>query len=161
MREAVPQAIPLVGNGDVVDVEGYRQIRERTGCDAVMIGRGAIGNPWLFRSIRAIERGELDPGVPSLDERIAVFARHVELIRELKPEVAAFHEIRKACAWYAKGLRGCNQFRKLVWALAQLAEERQLREGPQSAGCLRRGTGDAIGTPVQGRRGRKAACATG
>ena len=56
VRDAVPGAIPVVGNGDVVDVAGYRRMRGETGCDAVMIGRGALGNPWLFREIAALER---------------------------------------------------------------------------------------------------------
>lgn len=115
VREQVPAHIPVVGNGDVVDIPSYLRMRETTGCDAVMIGRGALGNPWLFRSIREVDRGNPDPGEPSLDERIAVFGRHVELIRELKPDAGLIHEIRKACAWYAKGLRGCNVFRKRAW----------------------------------------------
>lgn len=117
VRDAVPAGIPVVGNGDVVDVEGYRRMRETTGCDAVMIGRGAMGNPWLFRSIRAIESGRHDPGAPTADERIAVFERHVELIRRLKSGPKMIHEIRKACAWYAKGQHGCNQFRLRAWGI--------------------------------------------
>jgi tRNA-dihydrouridine synthase B len=116
VRDAVPRHIPVVGNGDVVDVEGYLRMRENTGCDAVMIGRGAQGNPWLFGRLRAIAAGQPDPGPPSLEERIAVYRRHIGLIRRLKSGPRVLHEIRKACAWYARGLYGCNAFRIEVWA---------------------------------------------
>ncbi|MEZ4367639.1 MAG: tRNA dihydrouridine synthase DusB [Kofleriaceae bacterium] len=115
VRAAVPAAIPVVGNGDVVDVDGYRRMREETGCDAVMIGRGAMGNPWLFEQLREIAAGRPDPGPPSLEARRAVFRRHVGLILELRPGPRALHEVRKACAWYARGLYGCNALRIKVW----------------------------------------------
>lgn len=115
VREALPAHIPLVGNGDVVDVEGYVRMREATGCDAVMIGRGAMGNPWLFARLREVAAGRPDPGPPSLLERRAIFRRHVGLIRELRDNKRILHEVRKACAWYAKGLHGCNALRIAVW----------------------------------------------
>jgi nifR3 family TIM-barrel protein len=115
VREAVPDHIPVVGNGDVVDIEGYVRMRETTGCDAVMIGRGAQGNPWLFSRLRHVVEGRPDPGPPSLEERRQVFRRHIELITELKAGPKLVHELRKACAWYAKGLHGCNRFRQTVW----------------------------------------------
>jgi nifR3 family TIM-barrel protein len=118
VRERVPAEIPVVGNGDVVSVDDYARMREETGCDAVMIGRGAMGNPWLFRSIRAQVAGEPDPGPPDLDERVRVFCRHIELILELKKgSRKLLHEVRKACAWYAKGLRGCNTLRQQIWKI--------------------------------------------
>src|SRR6476659_6582372 len=64
VREAVPSHIPVIGNGDVVDVEGFLRMREQTGCDAVMIGRGALGNPWLFSRLRQVCLGQPDPGAP-------------------------------------------------------------------------------------------------
>src|SRR4029079_11751809 len=84
VREAVPAHIPVVGNGDVLDVEGFLRMREHTGCDAVMIGRGALGNPWLFSRLRQFSLGQPDPGAPSLTERLAVFRRHVDLIEQLR-----------------------------------------------------------------------------
>jgi nifR3 family TIM-barrel protein len=116
VREAVPAAIPVVGNGDVVDVAGYVRMRETTGCDAVMIGRGAQGNPWLFSRIGAVAAGGEDPGPPTLEERRDVFRRHVALIGELKRGPRVLHEVRKACAWYARGLYGCNKLRLEVWS---------------------------------------------
>jgi tRNA-dihydrouridine synthase B len=117
VREAVPGHVPVVGNGDVIDVEGYLRMRARTGCDAVMIGRGALGNPWLFKRLREVVRGRPDPGPPLPGERREVFRRHVALIRELRSGPKVIHELRKACAWYAKGLPGADAFRQVIWKL--------------------------------------------
>jgi tRNA-dihydrouridine synthase B len=117
VRDAVSDTIPVVGNGDVVDVEGYRRMRDETGCSAVMIGRGAMGNPWLFRSLAAIARGEDDPGPPALSERVDAFRRHVALIVERTEPQRQIHELRKACVWYAKGLFGVSTLRQKVWGI--------------------------------------------
>ena len=122
VRDQVPAEIPVVGNGDVLTVDDYLRMREQTGCDAVMIGRGAMGNPWLFRSIRARLEGRPDPGAPDLDERARVFRRHIGLILELKSGPKLLHEVRKASAWYAKGLRGCNALRQQIWKIRDPAE---------------------------------------
>jgi nifR3 family TIM-barrel protein len=126
VREAVPGHIPVVGNGDVVDVQGFLAMREQTGCDAVMIGRGALGNPWLFSRLREVCAGRPDPGPPTLEERIHVFRRHVDLIVQLKSGPRTLHEVRKACAWYARGLYGCNALRLRVWEAPDLATARAL-----------------------------------
>ena len=117
VREAVPAEIPVVGNGDVTTLEHYIRMREQTGCDAVMIGRGAWGNPWLFQQIRAHYEGNPVPDGPGLDERIRVFKRHISLILELKRTPKLLHEVRKASAWYAKGLFGCNHLRQTIWSI--------------------------------------------
>lgn len=119
VRQAVDPEIPVVGNGDVLSVEDYARMRGETGCDAVMIGRGAMGNPWLFRSVRAHLEGRSDPGPPSLDERAAVFRRHIGLILAHKGGPKLLHEVRKASAWYAKGLRGCNALRQQIWKVRE------------------------------------------
>jgi tRNA-dihydrouridine synthase B len=126
VRDAVPRHIPVVGNGDVTDVAGFTAMREQTGCDAVMIGRGALGNPWLFSRLRDVCAGKPDPGPPTLEERIHVFRRHVDLIEKLKNGPRTLHEVRKACAWYARGLYGCNALRLRVWEAPDLASARSL-----------------------------------
>jgi tRNA-dihydrouridine synthase B len=128
VRDAVPRHIPVVGNGDVIDVDGYLRMREVTGCDAVMIGRGALGNPWLFARLRELTSGRPDPGPPSLTERVTVFRRHVDLIDTLKTGPRKLHEVRKACAWYARGLYGCNALRLRVWEAPDLLAARALVE---------------------------------
>lgn len=120
VRDALPSHIPLVANGDVVDIEGYLRIKENTGCDGVMIGRGAMGNPWLFRRLKVMSQGKPDPGPPTLEERLEALERHVGLIFELKSGPRALHEVRKACAWYARGLYGCNAFRVAVWEVKDI-----------------------------------------
>ncbi len=121
VREAVPRSVPVVGNGDVVTVEDDARMRAETGCDAVMIGRGALGNPWLFRSIAARLAGRDDPGPPSPGERLGVMRRHLHLMQAHTPEKRLLHEIRKACAWYSKGLHGGAAFRDRTQHLADPA----------------------------------------
>ena len=111
VRQAVPLQVPVVGNGDVMSLGDYDRMRSETGCDAVMIGRGALGNPWLFRDIRAWLAGEKLAGPPSLTERREVFLRHVELMQQHTPEKRILHELRKAVAWYTKGLPGSADLR--------------------------------------------------
>ncbi len=117
VRAAVPSEIPVVGNGDVLTVDDYFAMREQTGCDAVMIGRGALGNPWLFRSINERLQGRSDPGRPSCDERARVFDRHVDYISAHAPPKKLVHELRKAVAWYTKGLRDSAGVRERAFAL--------------------------------------------
>jgi len=128
VRAAVPAEIPVVGNGDVVDVAGFVRMRDATGCDAVMIGRGAMGNPWLFARIAAVAAGRPDPGPPSIVERRDVFRRHVGLILELKTNPRVLHEIRKACAWYARGLYGANRLRTAAMTAPDTAAAIELTE---------------------------------
>jgi len=128
VREAVPSHIPVVGNGDVVTVDDFLRMRETTGCDAVMIGRGALGNPWLFGRLREVCMGRPDPGAPTLEERLSVFRRHVDLIEQLRGGPRTLNEVRKACAWYAKGLFGCNALRLRAWEAPDLATARSLVE---------------------------------
>jgi tRNA-dihydrouridine synthase B len=112
VRAALPPSIPVIGNGDVKDIEAHDRMRQETGCDAVMIGRGAMGNPWLFRSLAARATGAPDPGPPSLAERRAVWRRHAELVLEHSPERMRVHELRKTLAWYSRGLHGGASLRE-------------------------------------------------
>jgi tRNA-dihydrouridine synthase B len=112
VRAALPREIPVIGNGDVKDVAGYRRMKAETGCDGVMIGRGAMGNPWLFRTLGALERGEADPGPPTLAEKRGVWRRHAGLVLDHSPEKMRVHEVRKTLAWYSRGLFGGSQLRQ-------------------------------------------------
>jgi nifR3 family TIM-barrel protein len=118
VRAALPRAIPVVGNGDVKDAAAYMRMKNGTGCDAVMIGRGAMGNPWIFRTLAALEVGAPDPGPPTLAERRVVWRRHAALVFEHSPEKMRLHELRKTLAWYSRGLYGGSAFRQRSFSTA-------------------------------------------
>lgn len=109
--------IPVIGNGDITDIVSAANMLEYTGCDAVMIGRGAFGNPWLFRQINAY----LDSGIvippPSLEEKMTVMLRHIAKMVAYKGEYTAMREARRHAAYYTKGLRGGAKFRAQMSSL--------------------------------------------
>jgi nifR3 family TIM-barrel protein len=125
VRDAVPRHVPVVGNGDVVTVEDYFRMRAETGCDAVMIGRGALGNPWLFRDILARLRGH-DATPPTIEDRMRVFVRHVDLIAQHTAEKRLVHELRKAVAWYTKGLRDSADVRERAFNVMDASQVREI-----------------------------------
>ena len=98
--------IPLIANGDVRDFDTFDEIMHVTGADGVMVGRGALGNPWLLgRLEHYVETGERLPP-PSLEERIKVMRRHLDLLIGFKGERVGIREMRKHAAWYTKGMIG-------------------------------------------------------
>ena len=105
--------IPVVGNGDVTGAQSAALMLEQTGCDAVMVGRAALGNPWVFLEINAYltESCRIVPP-PGVYERMAVMARQIDLMCRYKGEKRAMNEARKHVAWYLKGLRGAAEFRR-------------------------------------------------
>ena len=104
--------IPVIASGDVTDeVSGMEMLKE-TGCDMVMIGRGALGNPWIFRELDAAYRGEEIPSRPSDEERIAMMIRHLEMLCDLKGETTGVKEFRKYIMRYTKGMRGAASMRR-------------------------------------------------
>ena len=103
VKEAV--SIPVIGNGDVTSGEKAVAMRQETGCDGVMIGRGAQGNPWIFREIRQyLETGEIPPR-PSTEEIREMILRHGRMLAEYKGENVAMREMRSHMAWYTKGMK--------------------------------------------------------
>lgn len=104
--------IPVIGNGDIWTPEDARRMMEETGCDGVMVGRAAMGNPWIFSQIiNYLENGEKLPP-PSNAERLAVTLRHLGMLVELKGEYIGVREMRKHAAWYLKGIRGAARARQ-------------------------------------------------
>ncbi|MCM3707818.1 MULTISPECIES: tRNA dihydrouridine synthase DusB [Cytobacillus] len=103
--------IPLIGNGDVETPQDAKRMLDETGCDGVMIGRAALGNPWMiYRTVKYLETGEL-MGEPSVREKMDVCILHLDRLISLKGEHIAVLEMRKHAAWYLKGIRGNAKFR--------------------------------------------------
>ena len=96
-------SIPVIGNGDIVDIDSAKKMFE-TGVDAIMIGRGVLGNPWLIKNIVNYFTKGIDPIGVSYKEKIDMCFKHLEYLMEIKPEKVAVMEMRKAIAWYIKGL---------------------------------------------------------
>lgn len=103
--------IPVIGNGDVFEVEDAINMINKTNCDAIMIGRGAQGNPWIFKRINHyMKTGEILPE-PTGEEKINTALKHLKLAIDEHGEYVAIREMRKHIAWYLKGLRGSARLR--------------------------------------------------
>lgn len=103
--------IPVIGNGDVFTPQDAERLLHETGCDAVMVGRGAQGNPWIFRRIlHYLETGEILPE-PTAEERVEKALRHAQMLIAYKGEYIGIREMRKHTAWYMKGLPGAAELR--------------------------------------------------
>ncbi|QVY61672.1 tRNA dihydrouridine synthase DusB [Cytobacillus gottheilii] len=106
--------IPLIGNGDVKTPHDAKRMLDETGCDGVMIGRAALGNPWMiYQTVKYLDSGELIDE-PSVREKMDVCILHLDRLVALKGEHIAVREMRKHTAWYLKGIRGNARFRNAV-----------------------------------------------
>lgn len=115
-------SIPVIGNGDVTSPYLAKQMLEETGCDAVMIGRGVLGNPWLIRdTVALLDKKEIPEEVTPL-EKIDMCIKHLKLLSELKNEKVAVLEIRNHIAWYLKGVEGSNQLKNKVYQMTNLCD---------------------------------------
>lgn len=113
-------SIPVIGNGDVADPLSAKKMLDETGCDFLMVGRGALGNPWVFKRINAyLESGVLLPE-PDVEEKMSVMLRHIETMCEYKGERVGMREARKHAGWYIKGIRGAATFRREVGELSDM-----------------------------------------
>ena len=104
-------SIPVIGNGDVFEIDDAINMLEKTNCDAIMIGRGAQGNPWIFKRINHyMQTGEILPN-PTAEEKINTAVKHLNLAVREHGEYVAVREMRKHIAWYLKGLKGSAKVR--------------------------------------------------
>jgi nifR3 family TIM-barrel protein len=113
--------IPVIGNGGVSEPGDALRMLERTGCDAVMIGRAAMGNPWVFSRAAALLRGSERKPAPSPGERLNAFLFHATELAGVKGELRAARQMRKQAGWYTKGLPGSVAFRRRVNECTTLA----------------------------------------
>ena len=127
VKEAVK--IPVIGNGDVTSPEAARQLVEMTGCDGIMIGRGAQGNPWIFRQIlHWMETGK-EESKPDLEEVKAMILRHARMLVEYKGAYTGIREMRKHVAWYTAGYPNSAKLRARVNEIESLEALEHLIQG--------------------------------
>ena len=103
--------IPVIANGDIRNVEDLIKIREVTGCEAVMVGRAAQGNPWIFRQLtQYLKTGDILPG-PTMEERKEIIIRHLDMLLKFKGDYVGPREMRKHATWYTRGIKGNAELR--------------------------------------------------
>jgi len=118
--------IPVIGNGDITDEQSAAVMLEKTNCDAIMIGRGALGNPWLFQRINAyLSECRVIPE-PDITQKMAVMLRHIQKVIEYKGEYTAMREARHHAAYYTKGLRGGAALRKEICSFEHFEQLEEL-----------------------------------
>lgn len=133
-------SIPVIGNGDVATPEDAKRMLEETGCDGVMIGRGALGNPWmLYRTVEYLKSGILLPE-PEAEEKIRIAILHMDRLAALKGESVAVREMRKHLAWYLKGLKGAARVKDLI--MEETKRDEMVRILEDFVGALREGQYD-------------------
>ena len=126
VKQAV--SVPVIASGDVTSAEEGMSMLEETGCDMVMTGRAALGNPWIFRELDAAYRGEDIPPAPPAAERKAMMIRHLEMLCALKGEDTGVREFRKYITRYTKGLPGAAALRRRSNDITALGDMRGIIE---------------------------------
>jgi nifR3 family TIM-barrel protein len=107
-------SIPVIGNGDITGGNDAVEMKKQTGCDAIMVGRAALGNPWIFSEVKAALYGETTAS-PTIQKRIDTALRHINEYRERYGEYRASREMKKHLAWYIKGMEGASQLRNRIF----------------------------------------------
>ncbi|CDZ23661.1 putative tRNA-dihydrouridine synthase 1 [[Clostridium] cellulosi] len=126
VKEAVK--IPVIGNGDVTSPESAKKMYDETGVDLVMVGRGALGAPWIFRQIEEyLSTGKVETN-PDVKERMRVMVEHIKLLCSVMGEYPGIREARKHAAWYMKGLDGAASLREKAGRLAHIEDIERLAE---------------------------------
>ena len=124
VKQAV--SIPVIGNGDVIDGISAARLMEETDCDMVMVGRGALGRPWVFSQINAYLDHEVILPDPPVVERMRVMLKHIEALCEYKGERVGIREARKHAAWYTKGIYGAANYRARIGLINSIEELQQI-----------------------------------
>ncbi|MFT5875389.1 MAG: tRNA-dihydrouridine synthase B [Clostridium sp.] len=117
--------VPVTGNGDIFGPDAAIRIKAITNCDAIMIARGAMGNPWIFREVIQAMNGE-DVTYPTAMEKIDMCIRHLDLAVSYYEEIKAVREMRKHTAWYVKGLNNCTEIKNKINTKKNYDEAKQV-----------------------------------
>lgn len=126
VKEAVK--VPVIGNGDVDSPEKALELYRHTGCDLIMVGRGALGAPWLFGQIRELlTTGSYTP-TPDFECRMEIMVGHIAKMVEYKGEYIALREARKHCGWYLTGVRGAAALRRMAGQIQTMDDVKRLAE---------------------------------
>ncbi len=126
VKEAVK--IPVIGNGDITDPVSAENMYKTTGCDFIMVGRGALGAPWVFSQINEyLKSGILLPD-PPIEERMEIMIRHISKLCEYKGDYVGMREARKHSGWYIKGVRGAASLRQEIGSLENMDQLRTIAE---------------------------------
>ncbi|MGN1418606.1 MAG: tRNA dihydrouridine synthase DusB, partial [Acutalibacteraceae bacterium] len=119
-------SIPVIANGDITDGLSAAKMLEETGCDFLLVGRGALGRPWVFSQINAYLKHEVILPEPPISERMRIMIKHIERLCEYKGERIGIREARKHAAWYIKGINGAAAYRKQVGELSSVDQLKEL-----------------------------------
>jgi len=120
VKQAV--SIPVIGNGDIVDALSAENMYKTTGCDFIMVGRGALGAPWVFTQINEYFKNGIILPDPPIEERMETMIRHISKLCEYKGEHVGMREARKHSGWYIKGVRGAAALRQEIGALENMEQ---------------------------------------
>jgi len=150
LKQAVTR-IPVLGNGDIWEAEDALRMLRATGCDGVVVGRGCLGRPWLFRDLADVMDGREPQNPPRLGEIVAIMLRHASLLAEWAGELPAMRAFRRHASWYTKGFRGSARQRNRLMHVSTLQELSavlaELDPGEAfPASCMRVPRGKAAGT---------------
>lgn len=118
-------SIPVIGNGDIVDIESAKRMFD-TGVDAIMVGRGCLGNPWLIRDLVNYFEFGIKPVPVSYEERINMCIKHLDYLLEIKPSSVAVMEMRSHIAWYIKGLHNCISVKRKCFATTSVSDIKRI-----------------------------------
>jgi nifR3 family TIM-barrel protein len=127
--------IPVIGNGDICSAKSAQHMYDYTGCDYIMVGRGALGNPWVFREIDEYFCTGKIISPPTLDEKLDVLSRHISRAVEYKGEYVGMREARKHTAYYLKGFKNAAKLRNLAFTMDTLDDLQKLINEIRTSNC--------------------------